>query len=474
MIRNLSIKKKIVIWFALSMVLIVGITMGLLFAISHSVFNTDIQTQLTNQVNANAEEIEFLNSMELKTEYEAGDHFLQFGGGYLEIDDDFCHYTNGIYTCLVDSENNLLYGESPIRLTKDQVFTYLEAASLKYNGEHYYIYERPLHGSNLEGLWVRGVASRREGTHLLSSIMGYATLLLPGLAILSLVIGYLITRSSFAPAEQIIRTAESITGGRDLSLRIEIPKGRDEFHVLADSYNRMLNRLEASFQREKQFTSDVSHELRTPVSVILTQCEYSLEMAETPEEYQEALAVIQQQSLKMKDLISQLLFFSRLEQGREPLQITAADLSQLVSEVCREQEVLAAGKAVIHQNLPSQLIAPADTRLFRRAASNLVRNACKHGHPGVQVTVSLHAEQNQAVLSVADDGPGIEAEHLPYIFDRFYQVDAARTSDDADEAGAGLGLAMVREIVQMHGGTVTCESVPGQGSIFTVRIPSQF
>ena len=102
MIRNLSIKKKIVIWFALSMILIVGSMLGLIYTISQAVFNTDIQTQLMNQVDANAAEIEYLNSHELEDEYEAGDQFLEYKNGYLEIDDDFCDYINGIYTCLVD------------------------------------------------------------------------------------------------------------------------------------------------------------------------------------------------------------------------------------------------------------------------------------------------------------------------------------------------------------------------------------
>ncbi len=472
MIRNLSIKNKIIIWFSLSMIFIVGLMMALIFAISQSVFNTDIQTQLMNQVDANAAEIEYLNSMELNEEFETGDHFLEFERGYLEIDDDFCHYTNGIYTCLVDSDNNLIYGESPIRLTQEQVFTHLKVAPLKYKGEHYYIYERPLHGENLDGLWVRGVASRSEGTHLLSSIMRYATWLLPALALFSVLMGYLITRRSLAPAEQIIATAESITGGNDLSRRIDLPKGRSEFNVLADSYNRMFDRLEASFLREKQFTSDVSHELRTPAAVILTQCEFSLEMDQTPEEYREALEVIQQQGMKMKDLISQLLFISRLEQGREPLQIAAADLSRLVTDVCAEQSQISDRGITLLQNIQPSLIAPVDQRLFSRVVSNLISNAYKYGRDGGHVTVTLEEAGNQICLQVSDDGIGIAEEHLPKIFDRFYQVDSARTADDTAEAGAGLGLAMVREITQMHGGQVTVESTPGEGTTFTVTIPA--
>ncbi len=489
MIRNLSIKKKIIIWFALSMVLIVGSMLGLIYAISQSVFSTDIQTQLQNQVEANAAEIEYLNSRELTEEYETGDQFLEYGSGYLEIDDDFCHYVNGIYTCLVDSGNNLLYGESPVRLTEDQIFTHRKVDSLKYNGEHYYIYERPLHGANLEGLWVRGVADRREGTHLLSDIMHNAAWLLPGLAILSVLVGYLITRRSLEPAEHIIATAESITNGKDLSRRIELPEGRGEFHVLADSYNRMFDRLEASFQREKQFTSDVSHELRTPAAVILSQCEFSLEMEQSTEEYREALEVIQKQGLKMKDLISQLLFFSRLEQGREPLQIVPCGLSRLVADVCTEQMKLAAQASdfrstiTLSQNISEQVVAPADQRLFTRAVTNLITNAYKYGRENgsIQVTLQESASNSSGdkngrrfvMLQVADDGIGIAEEHLPHIFERFYQADAARTADDSTEAGAGLGLAMVREIIELHGGTVTAESVPGKGSLFTVTIPAE-
>lgn len=479
MIRNLSIKKKIVIWFALSMILIVGSMLGLIYTISQAVFNTDIQTQLMNQVDANAAEIEYLNSHELEEEYEAGDQFLEYKNGYLEIDDDFCDYVNGIYTCLVDSDNNLLYGESPVRLSREQVFTHLKVEPLKYNGENYYIYERQLQGKNLDGLWVRGVASRREGTHLLSTIVHNAAWLLPILAVLSVLVGYLITRRSLAPAEQIIATAESIGSGSDLSRRIELPAGRDEFHVLADSYNRMFDRLEESFQREKQFTSDVSHELRTPVAVILSQCEFSLEMDETPEDYREALQTIQQQSLKMKDLIAQLLFFSRLEQGREPLQIAACNLSRLVSEICTEQSALSTRGITLSQNISEHVIAAVDQRLFSRVITNLLSNAYKYGRDNGHITVSLHSSgggnasaADTVMLQVADDGIGIAEEHLPRIFDRFYQVDSARTADDSSEAGAGLGLAMVREIVQMHGGQVTAASQPGEGSVFTVVLPA--
>ncbi|MCI6013024.1 MAG: hypothetical protein MRZ97_09605, partial [Firmicutes bacterium] len=139
--NSMSIRKKIMIWFSLSLFLIVGITLALTFSISQSVFNTDIKTQLAAQVDANAQEIEFFNSL-TGQEAELGDQYLSYGDGYLEIDDDFCDYINGIYTCLIDQENNLLYGECPVRLNQSQIFTFTQVSPIKYKGDRYYIYER--------------------------------------------------------------------------------------------------------------------------------------------------------------------------------------------------------------------------------------------------------------------------------------------------------------------------------------------
>ena len=465
--NSMSIRKKIMIWFSLSLLLIVGITLALTFSISQSVFTTDIKTQLTAQVDANAQEIEFLNSL-AGQETELGDQYLSFGDGFLEIDDDFCDYRNGVYTCLIDKENSLLYGECPVRLNQSQIFTFTQVSPIKYKGDRYYIYERPLQGKNLDGLWLRGVASQREGAHLLSSIIKLVMYLLPALAILSVLIGYLITRRSFAPLQKIMATAQSISGGNDLSRRIDLPPGKDELHKLASSYNDMFDRLEGAFQREKQFTSDVSHELRTPVSVILSQCEYSLELDERPEEYREALEVIQSQGLKMKDMITQLLFFSRLEQGREPLQMEITDLSRLAADICNEQQSLCHRPITIRQNISAGISALVDRRLFSRVLENLISNGIKYGRDGGYVEISLRQEPHQILLTVSDDGIGISPEDLPHIWSRFYQADSARSPE---QSGVGLGLAMVKEIAELHGGSVRAESRIGQGSVFTVAFP---
>ena len=470
MFKKLTIKMRIVIWFSLAIFLIEAIMLSLTFAISKSVFNTDIQTQLVNQVDANVEEIEFYNSLSGQ-EMETGDQLLSYNGGFLEIDDDFCDYINGIYTSLVDANNTLLYGECPVSLGPGQAFSYTQVDSIKHRGDRFYIYEKPLHGKNLEGLWLRGVASQREGTNLLYTIMRFVSLLLPILAILTIFGGYAITHRSFAPIENIAQAAEEINDGDDLSKRIGLGPGNDEIHKLASTFDSMLDRLEQSFQRERQFTSDASHELRTPTAVILAQCEYSLELSESEEDYREALQVIQEQGKKMNHLISQLLFFTRLEQGVEKLNTENTNLSELTQMICEEQAMIRSKAISLEQNIEPDIWIHADRALFSRMLANLISNAYKYGKEGGHIQVSLQREEEVVSLRVADDGIGISEENLDKIWNRFYQVDPSRTASEEGDGGAGLGLPMVKEIAALHHGTVEVESRPGEGSIFTVKLP---
>jgi signal transduction histidine kinase len=262
----------------------------------------------------------------------------------------------------------------------------------------------------------------------------------------------------------------------------------------------MLDRLEEAFQREKQFTADASHELRTPISVILAQCEYSLELAETKEDYQEALQVIEEQGFKMKELVSQLLFFARMEQGHESLHLSKVNISQLTAKICEEQIALHSveennANIQLATDIEPDIISSVDQALFIRLLTNLISNAYQYGKSDGHITVTLACQPaNQSsfpvtdssnlptydsavCLTVSDDGIGIASEHLPYIWNRFYQADPARTASAAsnsqggEAAGAGLGLSMVKAIAAVHGGSAAVDSAPGQGSIFTVTLP---
>ena len=228
----------------------------------------------------------------------------------------------------------------------------------------------------------------------------------------------------------------------------------------------MFARLERSFEAEKQFTSDASHELRTPIAVILAQCGETRH-ATTPEQYQEAITVIDRQARKMSALVAQLLQMTRLEQGTHPASMEEADLSELVTVLCEEQPELSRG-ITIQTDVQPEVHACFDVTLMSRLLQNLLNNAIRYGRDNGHIWVTLRALEDQILLSVRDDGVGIPEDRLEKIFQRFYQVDPSRSGS----AGTGLGLTMVRQIAALHGGEITVESREGAGSCFTLRFPA--
>ena len=271
MIRNLSIQKKIILWFAAAMVLIVLLMSAMTLAIANSVLDENIRERLVNVVSDNANQIDYYEDLDDENVH-YGDQFLAYRNGWLSIDDDFCNVYEGISTALYDADGNLLYGSAPIRLAmSDGVSDSSAPASVtkvKQDGTSYYIYEKRLLLPDSDGLVLRGVVSQNESINVLYHIVRLSLWLLPMLAALALLGGYVITRRSFLPVEQIARDAEAIGQSGDLSRRLDIGPGDDEIHMLAASFNDMFARLEKNFEAERQFTSDASHELRTPTAVI--------------------------------------------------------------------------------------------------------------------------------------------------------------------------------------------------------------
>lgn len=465
--KKLSIKQKIILWFSVTLLLIITLITGLTFSIANLVLDENIKVRLMSVVSTNVEEIEFSVIYD-REEIEQGDQFLEYKDGWLEIDDDFCDFFEGICTALYDENNNLLYGEAPLKLTAAEPLGYTSMGSLRLAGEKFYIYDKPLTG-DFEGLWLRGVVSHNETLNVLYNVLRLSFWLLPLLGILSLFGGYVITRRAFLPVQQITDTAEEIGRSGDLSKRLDIGPGKDEIHMLADTFNRMFGRLEKSFEAERQFTSDASHELRTPVAVIMAQSEYALELADTEEEYRESLEVISRQSKRMNDIINQLLFFTRLDQGSEPVRKEVCSLSEILENIASEQSMIATKGISICSDIEEGINAEIDRNLFTRMVTNLINNAYKYGKENGRIDLSLKSDGSKALISVKDDGIGISRENLEKIWNRFYQVDASRSENT--DSGLGLGLSMVKQISGLLGGTITVDSTPGEGTefIFTIE-----
>ena len=316
-----------------------------------------------------------------------------------------------------------------------------------------------------DGIWVRGVIAEPNTAEILQDLFQLAIWLLPLSILVSALGAYLLSKKALQPINKLIQTAEKIEEGRDLSCCGELPQGTDEIGRLGHAFSNMLERLERSFEIEKQFTSDASHELRTPITVILTQCDEMLHTDGVGERYQEGVSVIQRQARRMNHMVNQLLQMTRLEQRTQQICMETANMSSLVEVLCEEQ-LLERG-IMITTDIQSDIEAECDVTLMSRLLQNLLSNAIRYGRENGHVWVTLRENEGQVVLSVRDDGIGIPMDKLDQIWNRFYQGDSSRSKQ-----GAGLGLAMVKQIAELHHGTVSADSIENAGSSFTVRFPA--
>ena len=230
----------------------------------------------------------------------------------------------------------------------------------------------------------------------------------------------------------------------------------------------MFNRLEDSFNREKQFTSDASHELRTPLSVITNQIEYSLEHEELDEFEKESFQVIYRQSKRMNKLIDDMLGLSRLSSGTDRYPKEDINLSELITEVCNDMALIKFNDISIDTDIEKDIHILGNKQLLERMLINLIDNSYKYGKPNGKTKISLKESSNIITLIVKDNGIGIEKENLNQIFDRFYREDSSRSKSN----GYGLGLSLVAEITKYHNATIKVESTKGNGSTFIIKLNS--
>lgn len=384
----------------------------------------------------------------------------------------FRFYERGVHMALYDEEYSLIGGQAPFGITEAMTFAEGNVRTETYDGNKYYVYDKKVFTPDgRHTFWVKGMISAAEEGYAVRSVMRNNLILTVILILIAAAGGYFLLSRAFVPVDKISKTARAISESSDLSQRINIGKGGDEISRLANTFDEMLAKLEQTFEREKQFTSDASHELRTPVAVILSECEYMAECAGTAEEYKESALSVKRQAEKMSKLISELLMISRMDKNTLKLDFEEIDVSELLDFVCDEQEELRSSRILLKRNYPSGVIAEADRFLLTRVFINLISNAYQYSKEEGVIHVSLKEENDCIRFSVADEGIGISEEDLSRIWERFYQADPARTKDES--GSMGLGLSMVKQIVECHGGSVSAESEIGVGSVFTVTLPKR-
>ncbi len=307
-----------------------------------------------------------------------------------------------------------------------------------------------------------------EMQSLLRQFFSFLAILAPGVLLLSTIGGWFLARASLHPVDEITRTAKDITAS-NLQRRLPETKTNDEIGRLSETLNDMISRLESSFDKIRQFTADASHELRTPLTILTGEMELALRTRKTPQEYQDVLSSALQEVLRLSHVVESLLLLSRTDTGQVQMVLDPTNLTETLADLADAATILGTQKNIyITFRHSEEIYIRADHAKIYQMFLNLVDNAVKYTPEGGMISITLHRDGRFAEVRVRDTGIGISPEHRKKIFDRFYRVDKARSRE---MGGAGLGLSIVQWIVEIHGGTITVESEPGQGSTFVVRLP---
>lgn len=366
-------------------------------------------------------------------------------------------------------------------MTKDERvlpgFAYFERQGAQVIDNRIYTYYT-LGGQRYRIVLLRGTAAEVSAAYpaseVDSTLRGLFSVMLwslPAALLVSLLSGWFLAKRSLRPVDEITSSARQITA-QNLTLRLPKAAIDDELGRLTDTVNDMIARLETSFAQIRQFTSDASHELRTPLAIMMGELELALRRPLTTDEARKVLESCLEEVERLNQVVQGLLELSRAESGQVTLQLEALRFSTLVENVCDDVMILADKKRIeIATDIVPALMIMGDSVRLQQALLNIIENAVKYTSEGgdVHVRLEYNSEDTEAVLTVSDTGIGIPSDELPFIFDRFFQVDKSRSKA---VLGSGLGLSIVKWIVDAHNGRMEVFSYLGKGTTFILRIPA--
>ncbi|THV35613.1 sensor histidine kinase [Glycomyces buryatensis] len=311
---------------------------------------------------------------------------------------------------------------------------------------------------NGEVLTVYSGASLETQEEAVDSVAAAMLWALPALLAVVAVVTWLVTRRALRPVRAIQSELVEITGG-DLSRRVPVPDSRDEIHDLAVTTNFTLGALDAAESQQRQFVADASHELRSPLAILRTQIEIAQDHPDLLD-LEATLADV----IRLQDLAADLLLLARLDAGERPPHVAVPFTELVREEVARRA---AAERVPVRLELEEDLTVTGVRNHLSRVIANLLDNAGRHSRGAVAVRLAAE-DDGWLRLEIADDGNGVPVEERARIFDRFVRLDESRSRDDG---GAGLGLAIVRDVVSAHGGAIEVADAPEGGAMFTIRLP---
>lgn len=435
----MSLKKRIVTWYTLWTLTLMAIIFLLFFSFSNTLSLRSLRHDVEEAL-SDASSLIRVRSGRLN---------------FFSVDE----VEDGIYILVFSSDGTLLFGREGIGAVS---IGYQEGQrTLSLSDGHWIISDMMM-----DGYYIRAAA--RESTIYSMISSDYLLVLIAALVmvVISALGGYFIVSRAFLPLERLISTASEIADGDDLTKRLESSNAK-ESRELSNAFNSMLGRLDDSFKKEKEFTDDASHELRTPLAVIKAESEYALSSIDDRAEVEQSLSAIIKETDRMTRLISSLLELSRADKGSIKINKRRFSLSSMLEGLSEEMSQMARERNLsFSSTLEKGIFVYADEDMIIRSVINLINNAISYSKENGHIDLLLKRNESVAIISVKDDGIGISEEDQKRIFDRFFQVDKARSS-----SSSGLGLALVKEMAALNNATISVESKLGYGSTFTLSIP---
>ena len=436
--ENFPVTVKITLWYTAFIIILISVMLAVSFTIADKMTGDLNQRELMESV------VEMASEM-------------------ISNPDEFDDFDDGIYFVKYNSAGIEMAGMSPRGFDLTLNFSENTVRTYEKNGEKYYYFDKKINAP--EGEWIRGIIPVSKLANEVNRMLLIILISSPLLLLIIIYGGYKIIKKALNPVAKISGTASEIQKNGDFSKRIEIDEGKDEIHKMANAFNEMLNSLENSYIREKQFSSDVSHELRTPISVILTESQYSMEYADTLEEAKDSFSVIQRQAKRMSKLINQIMELSKIEK-QTVIELQKINFSETVEKILEDCKNLLGEKNIkISKAVEQNIFINADKVMMERLLDNLLNNAMKFTND--KITVKLYSKEENCILEVEDNGIGISDENKKLIWGRFYQVNDSRNKKI--NKSFGLGLSLVAKIIEQHNASITVESELNNGAKFVAK-----
>ena len=435
----------------------ISVILLVILIITETAFLTINHITTDYQMNKNVEAA--VQKAVLKVEYDEDDHEVEF--------DDVNLYVDNVMITIYNEQGEVVLGSPIIGLKSTHDFKNHETYTLDIDNNHYHVYDLKLTFGS-ESYWFKGIYDDSHHGSSLQNAFRSFLILLPVTGIVALLISILLVNRAFKPVNQLVSSADDIAKSGAFDQRLPVDeKHHDEIYELSSSLNEMLDQLETSLEREREFTADVSHEIKTPLSAILLECDNALLEEENIDDYKESITNIKNRTRQLMGMIEQLLQMSRSLSRQDVMNIDEFDLSLICEETIEQYRELYPD-IIFDGDIEKDIQFGGDETLIMRMLINLLNNSVRYRRLDEPLKVNLSLKRKNGLeLTISDNGMGIKKEDLSKIFLRFYQVDASHTASNS----YGLGLSMVKWIVDAHDGQIEVESDYGQGTTFTIQLP---